>query len=133
MKIYRFCYFAVSLHLYYLSRIKIDLFFQRVRTRRENSHSSFLFSLFHLLSSSASSTIRSVQFHLFLSLTAFFVYFIRFFFRLLTGRPNIRLRPLTAPPKISIILQRRFLIKLLQPQPATQPLLSSALCRPCCA
>lgn len=128
MKIYRFCYFAVSLQLFEPNKNRSLL-----SARRENSHSSFLFSLFHLFSSSASSTIRSVQFHLFLSLTAFFVYFIRFFFRLLTGRPNIRLRPLTAPPKISIILQRRFLIKLLQPQPATQPLLSSALCRPCCA
>lgn len=48
---------------------------------------SLLFSLFHLSLSSASSTMRSVQFHLFLSLTAFVVYFICFFLRL-SYRPS---------------------------------------------
>jgi len=53
----------------------------------KNSRSSLLFSLFHLSLSSASSTVRPVQFHLFLSLTAFVVYFICFFFRL-SYRPS---------------------------------------------
>lgn len=86
-----------------------------------NSRSSLLFSLFHLSLSSASSTMRSVQFHLFLSLTAFVVYFICFFLRL-SYRPSEHKAEasLTTPSEISIILQRRFLIKLLQPRPRSR-------------
>lgn len=64
------------------NRIKINFLSHRLGKTRPS-----YFSLFHLSLSSASSTMRSVQFHLFLSLTAFVVYFICFFSRL-SYRPS---------------------------------------------
>lgn len=120
-------FFVIPPSLYnFLKRMKIDFLFYRLG----RILSSFLFSLFHLSLSSASSTVRFVQFHLFLSLTAFFVYFICFFLRLLTSRPNIRdLSPLSFE---DIHHPSTQIFNKTSTATVTQPLLSLALCLPCC-